>query len=565
ALDHRGGGNGPEIYDVALPDSAAMDFAGLTPSTPYGSPLSGLALAPDERVAVYVVQQGNSTMLWRRSLRDTTAAPIPGTEGASGPRISPDGSRLAFLAQASLLIVPMAGGQSRRIADLDGDPWSLDWITPTTLMVVDRAGVRLRELDTDAGLLATHSIPWCLDGTWIAHSRQVLCNMRAVAEVVDPATGNFWPVRMRTTDGQPASPLAGFAFRLVDGRYLVYETPQGELSAAPYDRATHTVGRSASLLSGIRTAGVGGAEFALSQKGMLLFAPGGNAHVGRLVDRSADGSGRALDVPADAYQRWDLSRDGRRLAAVVEGPGGDELQIFNLGSGQSFIWLRAAYVDQPLWSADGSTLIVQVQNPSGGAILRGSPSSATRPDTIYASHDVETVPTLLDWSAPHLALGGIGSPRRIVRFDPLAPGARFDSIAVDRTFAMTSPDGRHILFSQAAGSRVVLTSNPPGASEHQVASSAVEPIWLSNSEILYRSGFTWRSAHVNPATGALTGTPSVWGRDPRFSDTYGWSNRPDWHGGIVYLEGPADIRATYLRVIPDWVRQMKRAVDEVNR
>jgi eukaryotic-like serine/threonine-protein kinase len=555
----------PRVYDVALPDSAAMDFAGFTPSTPYGSPLGGLSLSPDGSLAVYVVKQGASTQLWRRSLLDTAAAPIPGTEGASAPRISPDGSRLAFVSQASLMTVPMAGGQPRALADLDGDPYALEWIAPTTLMVVDQSGLRLRRIDLDAGTIDSRPVAWCFDGSWMPGEGKVLCDVRGVARVVDPATGRTWALKARAAGGGPSSPLAGFAFRLVDGRYLVYESPQGELRAARYDPATHTVGRSVSLLASVRVAGVGAADFDIAPTGTLLFATGGNGHIGRLVDLPAGGVPQPLPVPADAYERWDLSRDGRWLAAVVGGPGYYELRLFNLPSGQSFTWLRAAYIDQPLWGADDSTLIVQVQDSTGAAILRGPPSSAAAPDTFYASTDPGAVPLLLDWSAPHQALGGIGTPRRIVRFDPLAHAARFDTIAVDRIYAMLSPDGRHAIFSQSAGSRILMTANPPGAWERQVASSGVEPLWLSGSEVLYRSGFTWHLVHIAPATGEPAATASVWGSDPRFFDTIGWSNRPDWRGGIVYLEGPADTRAAFLRVIPHWVRQMERAVDGANR
>ncbi|MGA9838467.1 MAG: protein kinase [Gemmatimonadaceae bacterium] len=565
ALVHRGRGNGPEVYDVALPDSAAMDFAGFTPSTPYGSPLRGISLSPDGHVAVYVVKQGNSTTLWRRSLRDTSAAPIQGTEGASAPRISPDGSRLAFVARTSLMTVAMAGGQPRAIADFDGDPYALDWITPTTLLVVDQGGLRFRRIDPDAGTVDTHRVPWCFDGSWMPDQRRMLCTFRGVGWVVDPATGGVWALKTRTAGGQPSIPLAGFEFRLVDGRYLVYQVSQGELRAARYDPATQTVGRSVSLLTGIRAGGVGSADYDVAPTGMLVFAPGGNAQIGRLAELSPGGSPQPLAIPADAYQRWDVSHDRRWLAAVVGGPGYYELRIYNLRSGQSFAWLRAAYVDQPLWGADDSTLIVEVQDSAGAAILRGAPASAAAPDTIYASHDADAVPTLLDWSAPHQALGAIGTTHRIVRFDPLARTARFDTIARDRIYAMTSPDGRHIVFSQLAGSRVVLTANPPGSWERQVATSAVEPIWLSNSEILYRSGFTWYAVQIDPPTGEPFGTASVWGADPRFSDTFGWSNRPDWEGGIVYLQGPQDRGATYLRVIPRWSTSMERAVDAANR
>ena len=208
---------------------------------------------------------------------------------------------------------------------------------------------------------------------------------------------------------------------------------------------------------------------------------------------------------------------------------------------------------------------MQVQDSTGAAILRGPPSSAAAPDTVFASRDPGAVPLLLDWPAPHQALGGSGTPRRIVRFDPLARAVRFDTIANDRIYTMLSPDGRHLVFSQSAGSRILLTANPPGSWERQVATSGVEPLWLSGSEVLYRSGFTWHMVRVDAATGEPAATASVWGSDPRFSDTIGWSNRPDWRGGIIYLQGPEEIRATSLRVIPRWVRQMERAVDQANR
>ncbi len=90
-------------------------------------------------------------------------------------------------------------------------------------------------------------------------------------------------------------------------------------------------------------------------------------------------------------------------------------------------------------------------------------------------------------------------------------------------------------------------------------------VWLSSSEVLYRSGATWHTVRIDPATGEPEGPASPWGTDPRFSDTFGWSTRPDWHGGIVYLENPEDTHATYFRVVPDWVARMERAVDEANR
>jgi serine/threonine protein kinase len=103
------------------------------------------------------------------------------------------------------------------------------------------------------------------------------------------------------------------------------------------------------------------------------------------------------------------------------------------------------------------------------------------------------------------------------------------------------------------------------AAEQQVATGAVEPIWLSSTEILYRSSVTWFKARIDPSSGEPVGSPALWARDSRFLDTPGWSNRPSRDGGIIYLQGLSQGDMRYLRFIPDFVRRMKRAVDEANR
>ena len=54
-------------------------------------------------------------------------------------------------------------------------------------------------------------------------------------------------------------------------------------------------------------------------------------------------------------------------------------------------------------------------------------------------------------------------------------------------------------------------------------------------------------------------------RDPRFADTPGWSLALTPTGELVYLQSPSENLGYYLRVIPDWVSAMKRAVDAANR
>jgi serine/threonine-protein kinase len=564
ALTRTPGGMAPEVYDAALPDSAQMFFSGQTPATPYGSPMRNLSLAPDGSFVVYLVQAGESTMLWRRHLRDGSAAVIPGTDGGTLPRLSPDGTRLAFVESNHVMVLPLGGGPARRLIDIDGQATALMWLAVNRVAVIDNEGYRMRWLDPEGGEIEHREIPRCIDGDWLPSSKRLICSLGGIGRVIDPVSGIVQVIRSEGPDAARAIMLSGSAFRVIGDRYLVYTSPEGDLRAAPYDPGTNSIGRSVPLLTGVRRESIGTAQFDINALGTLIYAPGDNAEIAHMVRMGAGGAITPLPVESAAYMRWDLSRDGRWLATVSQAPGYNELAIHDLKNRQTFVWLRAEVIQQPLWSPDGATILTTVRDSNRTAILRGSPFDRRPPDTIAVSDQV-ALPMVLDLNRPTVALGSAGAFNTVVQFDPSRRPLSYDTLAHDRLFVMMSPDARHLVFSVAAGSRIVMTSAPPGSWERQVATNAVEPIWLSDSEILYRSGATWLEARINPVTSEVISTGTVWGSDPRFADTFGWSNRPDWHGGIIYLQGPPRVTATYLRVIPDWVTRMKRLVDEANR
>ena len=69
---------------------------------------------------------------------------------------------------------------------------------------------------------------------------------------------------------------------------------------------------------------------------------------------------------------------------------------------------------------------------------------------------------------------------------------------------------------------------------------------------------------VDSATGEMQGTPRPYYSDPRIVQTIGASHVPVANGGMMYVQGPAQTTATYLRVVPHWVEKMKRAVDSAD-
>ncbi len=555
---------GPAVYDAALPDSAPMTFGATTLTTSYGASFRNLSIAPSGDFAVYAARQGDSTSLWYRSLRDATVRPIAGTFGGIAPRISLDGSRVGYLVGDRVMVVPISGGDPRML--LAGQmAMSGEWIGPNELLVIDTDGNRVNWLDPEGGAPRSKPIPRCVFGKWSGVGNLLLCGFNWTAQVIDPESGESWSVRTVRPDGAPGGLLEGSAFRVVDKTYLVYLSLDGNLVAARYDPDAHLAQRPVTMLGGIRREAIGETQFDIAANGTLLYAPGVDGTLGRIVALHPGGIPQPLMSELEDYQRYDLSRDRRWFAAAVRATEGTELRIYDLQNGQRYTWLRAQQVRHPIWNPDGDRLVVAVRDSARWSILAGSPGSGTPPDTLAVFEAGPSSPDPVDYHDDHTALAQDWNGSIVMRFDPSAPKPVFDTVLTGARFASVSPNGKLIAYQALEGSRILVTTFPVAGRRWQIASEGVEPIWLSATEVLYRSGTSWYVSRINPETGEPAGAPSFWARDPRFSDTSGWSNRPSHDGGIVFVEGPAEASTPYLRVIPNWVDQMKAAVDGAKR
>ncbi|MEP7325525.1 MAG: protein kinase [Gemmatimonadota bacterium] len=567
SFTHRPASSGPRVYDVALPGDAPLTFAYTAAANAYGTPLRNLSVAGNGEFAVYVAPHGDSTMLWYRGLRDATVRPIAGTVGATAPRLSPDGNRVAYFVGGAVMVSPVAGGEARRL--FTGQAGSaINWLSADTLLVLHQDGTRMAHLDSEAGKIEDKAIATrCPFGRWIPVRKALLCDWNSVATFVDPETGKqVGEMRVRSPNSRAGPLLRGSSGRVVDERYLVYIAAEGDLRAAPYDPKTDLVGRAVSLISGVRREGVGEGQFEITADGALVYAPGKDATVGRIVRLRPGGVPEPLPVPEATFQRFDLSRDGRWLAAAVLAPDGQELRVYDLRDGQQQTWLRADYIRHPLWSPAGDRLVVSVRDSNHWSILSGTLASGRLPDTLYASDSAAATVDAVDFNSRGDLLLQSWEHASIYRMDLRDPSAApREVVQGDARFGSVSPDGKHLLYQSLEGNRIIITSYPEVSRKWQVASEGAEPLWLSSNTLLYRSGISWYQVRIDATTGEPAGPGTLWGRDPRFSDTSGWSNRPTGDGGIIYVQGPAETSVAYLRVIPNWVAQMKAAVDAANR
>jgi serine/threonine-protein kinase len=557
------------MFDAALPDSAPMSSAPDIGSTGYGTGIVNVTVAGNGDFVVYPVRHGDSTMLWYRSLIDASAHPIPGTAGGTTPRISPDGSRLAFVSANRVLIMPILGGDPKLLLQADAPPTTLDWVSPTRILAIANDGVTLHWLDADVGASDEKSMTVrlktrCYFGRWIASQQRLLC---AQGEGVfeDIATGVTRALRARNDDGSPGSTVVtGQSFRIVDDRYLMYVGVDGDVRAAPYDPHTDLIGRSVSLLSGVKADAAGSGQLDLTPNGMLAFVPGAPMADVRMVVLRPGQDPKPLPIERAHFQRFDLTRDGQRLAAVVITPQGHELRIYDLRTGQRQTWLKAEYLGGPLWDSTGDNIIVRTWNGTRAAILRGSPNAATAPDTVYSAPSLSLVPEPTDFhDDANVLTRGATEPYAAIRLDLTRHPSSLDTLLPGAVFMQISPDGRQLVWQSQSTGQLNLTSYPPAPRQQLVAPGGVEPLWLSPNTLLFRSGATWNLVQID-AKGAVS-SPVRWGSDPRFLDTPGWSNRVSRDGGIIYVQSIDANDARFLRFIPNFVATMKAAVDKANR
>ena len=551
----------PTSYALGLPAHASM-------STDWGI---GFDVDPAGRFLVYQTEAPEGSALWYRSLGDSTTRRIEGTDGGSQPAISPDGRRLAFIRGQrggedwTLEVVPVDGGAAVTISRGADDVSSLDWLADGRIQLLRSDGKLANWFDPDGGTITARPVVYCINAAPLPDPDAMLCGgggekVAYRTSVRDSSrTEDFW----RESDDSAA--VLGAGFQVIDDRYLVYLSVGGDLMAAPVDLATNRVGKAVRMASGLgRRFYTGAGTFALSRTGTMVYAQGIDEAVGHLVTAGDTGLD-TLPVGRERFLRFTVQRIGRPLAAVVDVREGEELRIYDLTTGRHVVWVRREEIRQPVWSPAGDRILFSV----GDSVFVGSPELAGPPELLVVAEgefegyawlpDGRVIGTL--WGA--YAGAAIDANRRPVVLDTLFP---------DATFTRPSPDARWIAYSNAAIDAIMLQRMPSDGRRFTVAASGrygAEPNWLPNGQLTFMSSLG-REASIERVDIDVTRSPPFFGRQqwvviPDFRDTAGQSFAITPDGRVLYVRGDKVPPVRFFRVIPNWVDQMKRAVDEANR
>ena len=321
-------------------------------------------LSPDGALLAFVAEKGPDALpqLYVRGLDELQASPLPGTEGARNPFFSPDGQWIAFFADRKLKKVAVTGGAIVTLCaapDDRGGSWGEDGtivFTPAGtggLSRVSSAGGPpevLTKPDPGVGL-ASHRWPQVLaGGRAVVYTAGVRGGYEDATIVARPLSGGPEKILLR----------GGYHGRYLPSGHLVY-IHDGTLFAAAFDLGRLEVtGQAAPALKGVKShAGFGGAQFAHSDRGALVYLPG--ASVGaELTIQWMDRAGRPQPlraVPGD-YGDPRFSPDGRRLAMDVRERDQRDVWVYEWERDTlSRLTFDPGEDTAPVWTPDGRRIV----------------------------------------------------------------------------------------------------------------------------------------------------------------------------------------------------------------
>ena len=435
-----------------------------------------IASSPDGSRIAYIAQ----AQLFVRALSEFEAKPVQGSDAfgqIAEVVFSPDGKWLAFYAPSdqTLKRVAVTGGAAVTIGPAS-NPIGMNW--DESGLIFGQASKGIVRVSPNGG---TQQVLVAVADPERAHGPQLLPGGETVLFTLGTGTNtDRWDkadiVVQNLKSGARKRLLAGGSdARYVSTGHLLYALG-GTLFAVPFDlKRLEISGGPVPVIEGVRRAPgatTGAAQYSLSTAGMLAYIPGpttGASAQLEIVIGDRDGKTEALKLPPGPYQNPRVSPDGKRIA--FSGEDGKESLIWTFELAGTNAMQRLTFGGNnrsPIWSADSKRVAFQ-SDREGDAGIFWQPADGTGiAERLTKSNAAEThVPEAFSPAgAAHRTLLYTvhKSSEATLWMMSLADGksAPFGGVqsTVTPTGAVFSPDGRWVAYSTTVGAKTTVTVQP---------------------------------------------------------------------------------------------------------
>ena len=361
--------------------------------TPAGdSAPNSFALSNDGRQIVFVASGNGASSLWLRSLSQTVAQPLAGTEGASSPFWAPDSSFVGFFAGGELKKIDTAGGVPQTLARVNasgggtsnGDVILFGATEGSPLLRVQASGgetVAVTTLDRQT----SHRSPFFLPG-----GRQFLFYAPEKAFGLPPNPPERAGIFLGSLDSAETHRLtaADAAGVYLSSGWLLWMRG-GALVAQRLDLETKTViGDPITLAPVAFNAQTGLAAVSVSATGLIAYRSGSARRQLTWVDRSGKVLGTMGAPDEQDLSNPNLSPDGRQVAVSRAQFGNIDIWLMD-GTRRSRFTTDAGRDSYPIWSPDGLRIVFK-SNRKGQGDLYEKPTMGDAEELLVKSPEEKT-------------------------------------------------------------------------------------------------------------------------------------------------------------------------------
>jgi Tol biopolymer transport system component len=460
-----------------------------------------LALSPDGRTLVVAASDATGERLYKRTLAEPEATPLPGTEGGIGPFFSPDGAWVGFIADRRLKRIPVEGGAPIDVAAAAAFPTGASWGVDgrivfsglqAPLQIVDSRGGTPQDLLPGGPESGDRHPDFLPDG------HTVLFTEAGWIHAIDLRT-------KRRTDRI----VEGVAGRYSLNGYLLF-TRGTTLLGAPFDaEAIKVTGPALPFAEGVDVERAMNAapNFAVSRNGAVAFVPSARRFALVLVE--PNGRERLLAEHL-LLENPRFSPDGQRLvvAATRNPRETSDLWVHDLTSEAPPHRLTLDGGRAPVWSRDGASVTYSYPRRNERSGIYSKASDGRGETRLLVA--VPTFHWLVGWGANQTLVYGQIERRAEGDRMPLSSILAFTNnesrrlVGPGRTWGgRLSPDGRWLAYyAQDSGYFEIYATSFPDTRSRVLVAEGTDPSWSpTGSEIYYRSGSRLMAARVDTSAG----------------------------------------------------------------